>query len=222
MDYYKVLECKRDCTDADIKKNYRRLAIQWHPKRGESEGKDEELVAAKFREISESYWILQNPKLRAIFDQYGEKGLKNGLPNGKGGYVGAWSYNNNPDEQFAEFFGSFSPFADFFNEEGGYARLFTTSSGTAGGKLEAQIVNLYCSLEELHSGCTKRQRVTRQKISADGTNTEADTKIMTIEVQPGWREGTKITFTCEGDEAPETTTGKPDSWPLLISVFLGR
>jgi hypothetical protein len=45
---------------------------------------------------------------------------------------------------------------------------------------------------------------------------------MTIEVQPGWREGTKITFTCEGDEAPETTTGKPDSWPLLISVFLGR
>jgi len=205
MDYYKALELKRDCTDADIKKAYRRLAIQWHP--GRNEGKNKESVQSKFRDLSEAYCVLQDPKLRAIFDQYAEKGLKSGLPNGKGGAVGAWSYSNNPEEQFAEFFGSFSPFADFFDEDAGYSRLFNNMGNARSQKTEAQSINLYCSLEELHKGCKKSQKVVRQKLCADGKSTEPETRIMSIEVQPGWREGTKITFTCEGDEAMEATTG---------------
>lgn len=205
MDYYKILELKRDCTDADIKKAYRRLAVQWHPEK--SEGKNKEAVQSKFRELSESYCVLQDAKLRAIFDQYGYKGLKNGLPNGKGGFVGAWSYNDNPVEQFAVFFGSFSPFADFFNEDAGYARLFNTMGDAGAAKMEPQVINLYCSLEDLYHGCSKKQKIVRQKLSADGSSTEAEPRILDVQVQAGWRAGTKLTFKSEGDEAFETVTG---------------
>jgi hypothetical protein len=54
-----------------------------------------------------------------VFDQYGVRGLANGAVNGVGGTFLPWSYNKNPEEQFNDFFGSFSPFADFFNEEAG-------------------------------------------------------------------------------------------------------
>ncbi len=50
---------------------------------------------------------------RAKFDQYGEAGLKQGVPNGKGGVVPGWSFNKNPELVFAEFFGGTSPFAEY-------------------------------------------------------------------------------------------------------------
>jgi len=205
MDYYSILELKRDSGDADIKKAYRRLAVQWHPDRDESKGKEE--VQAKFRALSEAYRVLQDAKLRAIFDQYGEVGLKTGMPNGKGGYVGAWAYNDDPVEQFSKFFGSFSPFADYFNEDAGYARLFNSSGNKMDGKQGTQTLNLYCSLEELSQGCLKKQKIVRQKLKSDGKETESETRIMSVDVRPGWREGTKITFKNEGDEAFETETG---------------
>lgn len=205
MDYYKTLELKRDCTDADIKKAYRRLAIQSHPKR--SDATNLEPRQKKFQEISVAYCVLSDAKLRAIFDQYGEKGLKTGLPNGKGGFVGAWVYNDNPEAQFAEFFGSFSPFADFFNEDAGYASLFNNGGDQRSQKTDSQTINLYCSLEELYQGCTKKHKIVRQKLDADGKTCKPEDLIMTVDVKKGWREGTKITFTCEGDEAPEAVTG---------------
>lgn len=184
---------------------YRRLAVQWHPERNESTNKD--IVAQKFGDLSEAYTVLADPKLRAVFDQCGEKGLKMGLPNGKGGFVGAWSYNLNPEQQFAEFFGSFSPFADFFNGDTGSANLFNKNGDKGGAKMEAQVLNLYCSLEELYQGCTKKTKVVRQKLNADGKSSSPEERIMTVDVKAGWREGTKITFTCEGDEAPDCVTG---------------
>ena len=57
---------------------------------------------------------LTDPKLRAIFDQWGEKGLKEGVSTVSGGSTGRWVYNKDPNEQFSEFFGSTNPFASFF------------------------------------------------------------------------------------------------------------
>ena len=176
-------------------------------KRSEKEGQNKDSVKDKFRELSEAYCVLQDPKLRAIFDQYGYKGLQTGLPNGKGGFVGAWTYNDNPVGQFAQFFGSFSPFADFFNEDAGYNKLFNTMGDAGAAKAEAQTLNLYCSLEELFHGCCKKQKMVRQKLSVDGRATEGEAKILDVDVKAGWREGTKITFKNEGDEAFETVTG---------------
>lgn len=204
-DYYQILELKTECTDAEIKQAYRSKAIQWHPLKNDTH--DKELVRDKFRSIGEAYTILSDPKLRTIFDQYGAKGLKNGIPNGKGGLVGAWSYSRDPEEQFSDFFGSISPFADFFSGDPGFIPMFQDTQPAKKGKSPSQVINLFCSLEELYQGCSKKVKVSRQKLNLDGTTCDTEEVVMTVEVQAGWREGTKITFTCEGDEAPEMSTG---------------
>lgn len=205
MDYYKILELKRDCTDADIKKAYRRKAISWHPER--NEGKSKDLVEQRFKTISESYYVLSDSMLRAVFDQYGEKGLKNGVPNGTGGWIPAWSFTQNPETLFAEFFGSFSPFADFFNGESRINNLFADIGEKQGPKCEAQVLDLYCSLEELYAGCTKKVKVVRQRLQSDGAGRYAEERVMSVDINPGWREGTKLTFTNEGDEELKRETG---------------
>src|SRR4051812_48175948 len=50
---------------------------------------------------------------RARFDQYGEAGLKQGVPNGRGGTTAGWSLSKHPEAVFADFFGTTSPFAEF-------------------------------------------------------------------------------------------------------------
>lgn len=194
-----------DCSDADIKKSYRHLAIQWHPSKNQSHSA--ELVQEKFRMVGEAFTVLSDTKLRTIFDQYGSKGLANGIPNGKGGFVGAWSYNKDPMEQFSEFFGSISPFAEFFSGDQGFIPMFTDTPAAKKGKNPSQFINLFCSLEELYAGCSKKVKVTRQKLKLDGKASETEEVVITVEVKAGWREGTKITFTREGDEAPEMNTG---------------
>lgn len=61
--------------------------------------------------------------------------------------------------------------------------------------------DLVLSLEELYHGCTKKLRITKQVLNSDGTSC-TQTKIITIEVKPGWKEGTRIKFAEEGDQSP--------------------
>ena len=65
--------------------------------------------------------------------------------------------------------------------------------------------NLECSLEELFNGCTKRLNITRKRLAPNGLSLVDDTKTLNIQVKPGWKRGTKITFPKEGDEAPGVT-----------------
>jgi DnaJ family protein B protein 13 len=200
-----VLELKADAGADDIKKAYRQLSQQWHP--AKNDDKDKDLVQAKFRAIAEAYIVLSDVKLRTIYDQYGMKGLKEGVGNGNGGYIAPWSYQGNPEEQFSDFFGTVSPFAEFFSGNAGFIPLFEETEEAKIGKAEAQIINLYLSLEEMFHGCTKKVKVVRQRLDLSGKDTTPEEKVMTVEVQAGWRAGTKITFTNEGDEAPRTETG---------------
>ncbi|HYW30011.1 MAG TPA: molecular chaperone DnaJ [Gemmatimonas sp.] len=73
-DYYAVLGVERDAADDDIKKAYRRLAMQWHPDKNNGAKEAEE----KFKTISEAYDVLRDPQKRAAFDRYGEAGLRGG------------------------------------------------------------------------------------------------------------------------------------------------
>ncbi|KAI3750444.1 hypothetical protein L2E82_21080 [Cichorium intybus] len=73
VDYYKVLQVDRSAKDDDLKKAYRKLAMKWHPDKNPNNKKDAE---AKFKTISEAYDVLSDPQKRAIYDQYGEEGLK--------------------------------------------------------------------------------------------------------------------------------------------------
>lgn len=79
-DYYAVLEVERTASDDDIKKSYRRLAMQYHPDRNNGSADAEE----RFKAITEAYDVLRDPQKRAAYDRYGEAGLRGG--GGAGGF----------------------------------------------------------------------------------------------------------------------------------------
>lgn len=96
-DYYKVLGVRRNATDDEIKKSYRRLALRYHPDRNPGDKQAEEL----FKEAAEAYEVLRNPERRQIYDQFGHEGLQG---TGFRGFRG-----------FEDIFSSFSDiFEDFF------------------------------------------------------------------------------------------------------------
>ena len=78
-DYYETLGVPRAASDDDIKKAYRKLAMQFHPDRNNGSSESEE----KFKEITEAYDVLRDGNKRAAYDRYGEAGLKGG---GFGGF----------------------------------------------------------------------------------------------------------------------------------------
>lgn len=65
-DYYATLGVSRDASDADVKKAYRRLAMEYHPDRNDSPEAE-----AKFKELSEAYQVLADPQKRAHYDRFG-------------------------------------------------------------------------------------------------------------------------------------------------------
>ncbi|KAF8094329.1 hypothetical protein N665_0365s0016 [Sinapis alba] len=118
VDYYKALQVDRSANDDDLKKAYRKLAMKWHPDKNPNNKKDAE---ANFKQISEDYDVLSDPQKRAVYDQYGEEGLKGNVPppNAAGGASlfstgdGPSSFRFNPrsaDDLFAEIFGFSNPF----------------------------------------------------------------------------------------------------------------
>src|SRR6187549_1971667 len=78
-DFYGTLGVAKDATDDDIKKAYRKLAMQYHPDRNGGAKDAEE----RFKTISEAYEVLRDPQKRAAYDRYGEAGLRGG---GGGGF----------------------------------------------------------------------------------------------------------------------------------------
>ncbi|HET9227018.1 MAG TPA: DnaJ domain-containing protein, partial [Thermoanaerobaculia bacterium] len=75
-DFYDLLGVPRDCSEAEIKKAYRKLAMEYHPDRNPSAGAE-----AKFKEITEAYEVLRDPQKRAAYDRYGKAGV-----GGQGGF----------------------------------------------------------------------------------------------------------------------------------------
>lgn len=233
VDYYKVLQVDKDAKDDDLKKAYRKLAMKWHPDKNPNNKKEAE---AKFKQISEAYEVLSDPQKRAIYDQYGEEGLKGQVPppgaGGSsfnfGGGDGPTVFRFNPrnaDDIFAEFFGFSSPFGgmgggvkrggtsrfgggmfgdDFFSQAFGGEGM-----GGAGGPMNAgrsqkaaPIENLLpCSLEELYKGTTKKMKISREIADISGKTIPVE-EILTIDIKPGWKKGTKITFPEKGNEQP--------------------
>ena len=61
--------------------------------------------------------------------------------------------------------------------------------------------DLYVSLEDIYKGVTKRMKISRRVVSNDGS-VRKEEKVLTINVKPGWKSGTRITFQREGDQAP--------------------
>ena len=84
-DYYEVLEVPKTATADEIKKAYRKKAIQYHPDKNPGDKEAEE----KFKEAAEAYEVLSDPQKRQRYDQYGFAGM-----GGAGGFSGPMSRNS--------------------------------------------------------------------------------------------------------------------------------
>lgn len=111
-DYYKILGISKEASDEDIKKAYRKMALKFHPDKNKSPTAEE-----NFKSVAEAYEVLSDKKKRDIYDQYGEEGLKGGVP-GNGGGDGTqftYTFSGDPRATFQQFFGTSDPFAQFFS-----------------------------------------------------------------------------------------------------------
>ncbi|KAI9143830.1 hypothetical protein BKA69DRAFT_1059260 [Paraphysoderma sedebokerense] len=251
-DYYKILGVGKDASEDDIKKAYRKMALKYHPDRNPD---NTEEAKRKFQEVSEAFEVLSDKNKRAIFDQFGEEGLKGvppegagpgpggaGFPGGFGGFPGGSTFTFNmggmprgggsyrpsaAEDIFRTFFssmgggGGMGGMAMDDDDMGGFGGIFGNMGGMPGmggargpgvrrQPPQKQTVSrdLPVSLEELYSGATKKLKVTRRLIDGATGRTIPSEKILTINIKPGWKAGTKIKFPNEGDELP--TGGNQD------------
>jgi molecular chaperone DnaJ len=100
-DYYELLGLPRNASEEEIKKAYRRMALNYHPDRNPGDKEAEE----KFKEASEAYEVLRDPNKKEIYDFYGHDGLKS---TGFTGFRGFDDIFSSFSDIFEEFFG-FSP-----------------------------------------------------------------------------------------------------------------
>jgi molecular chaperone DnaJ len=145
-DYYEVLEVAKDSTTDEIKKAYRKKAIQYHPDKNPDDKEAEE----KFKEAAEAYDVLSNPDKRARYDQFGHAGMSGAAGNG-GPFGGGMSMDD-----------IFSMFGDIFGGHSGGFGGFGGFSGFGGGQQQRRFrgsdlrVKVRLNLKEISTGAEKK------------------------------------------------------------------
>ena len=101
-DLYEILGVDRKCSDADLKKAYRKLAMLWHPDKNPD---DKEQAGENFKKVSGAYTLLSDPTQRSQYDQAepGSMPSSDGAHRGGGGCGGSWV---DPFDLFSQSFGA--------------------------------------------------------------------------------------------------------------------
>ena len=150
-DYYEVLGVGKNATPEELKKAYRKLALQYHPDRNPGDKEAEE----KFKEAAEAYDVLSNPDKKARYDQFGHAAFEGGA----GGYEGGMNIND-----------IFSQFGDIFGDFFGGGGRFGGFSGFGGGGQQGRRattrgtnlrIKVKLTLEEIEKGCEKKIKVSK-------------------------------------------------------------
>ncbi|XP_050309281.1 dnaJ homolog subfamily B member 13-like [Anthonomus grandis grandis] len=198
VDYYGVLQISRTSTDLEVKKAYRNLALEFNVERNQDPNAHQ-----VFTLIGEAYDVLSNPLRRAVFDQYGEEGLKRGVPT-QNEYIPGYHYHGDPMKTYREFFGTCSPYADLLDVLKDPPRLCKTVTGIQVCKKQPPIKHpLQLTLHEVFFGGVKKMKIHRLVfVNDERTVTEVREKILTIPIKPGMQAGTEIIFPNEGDQNP--------------------
>ncbi|XP_046914690.2 dnaJ protein homolog 1 [Dermatophagoides farinae] len=233
-DYYEILGISKKATEDEIKKAYRIMALKYHPDKNKSPEAEEKfkLIAEAYEVLSDKkkrdiYDQFGEEGLSGNIPPNGA-GM-GGFGPGGGSYK--FSFHGDPRQTFAQFFGTDNPFEMFFGNMGGVGGgpgtggihidphhgmdtdTYSFTSGFGGNtdripkkakKQDPPIEhNLNVSLEEVLKGCVKKMKIIRKVPGVGGTVLKED-KVLTINVKPGWKAGTKITFPREGDQNPGT------------------
>jgi len=144
-DYYDVLGISKDASENEVKKAYRKLAMQYHPDKNQGNSEAEE----KFKEVSEAYEVLKDSQKRQQYDRFGHSGLKGGFEGFGGG-----GFEFDLSDALRTFMSDFG-FGDFF---GGGTSRSGGSRKKRGGDLQ---LRLKLTLEEIATGVEKTIKLKR-------------------------------------------------------------
>jgi molecular chaperone DnaJ len=143
-DYYEILGVAKEASQDEIKKAYRKLAVQFHPDKNPNDKHAEE----KFKELGEAYDVLSDEQKRAAYDRYGHAAFAGGMPGGgRGGF-------HDPFDIFREVFGGGAGGGDIFESifGGGARRGRSGQDAQRGSDLR---YGLEISLEEAARGAER-------------------------------------------------------------------
>jgi molecular chaperone DnaJ len=165
-DYYEVLGVERNASAEEIKRAYRRAAMQWHPDRNpESKAEAEH----NFREAAEAYSVLSDAEKRVVYDRYGHAG------------VGGVRIDESIFTDFADIFGDFFGFEDLFGMGGGGRQRRRPQRG-------ADLrYDMTLSFEEAARGVQTKIKVPRLEVCAtcEGTGAKSKASVKTCDTCAG-------------------------------------
>lgn len=147
-DFYEILGVSKSATAEEIKKAYRKVAMQFHPDRNPGDKEAEE----KFKEAAEAYEILSDADKKAQYDRFGHAAFSQGR--GGGGHPGGMNMDD-IFSQFGDIFGD-DVFGSFFGGGRGGGRAQTRGRGARGSDLR---VKLKLNFEEIAKGASKTIKV---------------------------------------------------------------
>ncbi|MFY8111190.1 MAG: molecular chaperone DnaJ [Flavobacterium sp.] len=149
-DFYEILGISKSASDAEIKKAYRKKALEFHP----DKNPDNPAAEEQFKLAAEAYEVLSDPQKKAKYDQYGHQAFE-----GAGGFGGGHGGMNMDD--------IFSQFGDIFG--GGFGGFGGGSGGPRRAKGSNMRIKVKLTLEEIANGVEKKVKVKR-KVQAPGVS----------------------------------------------------
>lgn len=219
LDYYNVLNVPRQCSENEIKLAYRKYAIATHPKRepyplhpdNPPEGVPDQITHLPslplntiWEYVNEAYDVLSHPLRRAVYDIYGEEGLKRGT-SAPEGFIQPYVYHGNYMQTYAMALGSESPYADLVDAITFPPPLYETVHGQRGVKCKDPPIDiaLPLTLKEVFYGGLKKIKVHRSEFCDElRQRTEMREHMFLIPIPAGIRQGCRITFEEAGDRGP--------------------
>lgn len=230
-DFYKILGVAKSASDDEIKKAYRKLALKYHPDKNKAKDAEEKFkeVAEAYEILSDKkkrdiYDQYGEDGLKGESASAGSAGANNYSYTFHGDPRATFAQFFGTNDPFSIFFGDggerMAFGGDMFGGGMDQDDIFSQMSGNRGGAFRSQSFNvhgnpqakkmkvdppiehdLYVTLEEVNTGCTKKMKISKMVVEADGSARKEE-KILQINVKPGWKAGTKITFPREGDSYP--------------------
>lgn len=209
-DFYSILGISHQAESDAIAKAYRRSALTYNPECNSNHA-DPRALARQFKLVSQAYVVLSDPKIRAIYDQYGEDGVRHG-GTGDVGVPGGLNIDSvNPDTVFRRFFGVDNPFqviGDLNGTSNNQHLFYSTSAAIDKNppKTEPVNVTLTLTLEDVFHGNSRVVQWVRRNTNSFGDVTEAPASYE-ISIPKGVRAGDTVTLRSKGNTADNRSQG---------------
>lgn len=182
-DYYDILGVSKSASVDEIKKAYRKLALEWHPDRNKAAGANE-----KFKEINEAYAVVSDPKKRETYDQFGHAAFSPGGGSGFAGQQGPFGGGQGPFTYTYSSGGGGSLFgADFIDPFEIFEQFFGGGMGRAPRRAHREVYEITIDFMDAARGVTKEVHVPAGR-AGDGSVRK------TIKIPAGVDTGSRIRF----------------------------